>query len=275
MLIVDSQVHVWAADSPELPWPKPGAGRVAPHSDDPMTAAKLAGLMTEAGVDKAVLVPPSWQGERNDVVVAAARDYPGRFASMGRIDLDNPANRALLPTWRQAPGLLGIRLVLDSSAAWMREGSNHWLWAAAAEAGVPVTLYAAGFYPYIEDVLTRHKALKLCIDHMGCVGHTAGSVAFAHFPQLLALARYPNLAVKVSAAPGYSEQPYPFRDVHEPVKRVIDAFGPRRSFWGTDISRLSCTYAQVKTLFTEELGLREPDLEWIMGRGVCEWFGWK
>lgn len=47
-------------------------------------------------------------------------------------------------------------------------------------------------------------------------------------------------------------------------------------FWGSDLSRLPCTYRQVVTLFTEEIPwLTANDKEWIMGRGVCEWLGWK
>ena len=47
-------------------------------------------------------------------------------------------------------------------------------------------------------------------------------------------------------------------------------------FWGTDLSRLPCPYRQGITMFTEEIPwLTAEDKEWIMGRGVCEWVGWK
>ena len=56
---------------------------------------------------------------------------------------------------------------------------------------------------------------------------------------------------------------------------MFDAFGPRRMFWGTDLTGIPCTYRQAITLFTEEmLFLSDADLEWVMGRGVCEWLGW-
>lgn len=51
--------------------------------------------------------------------------------------------------------------------------------------------------------------------------------------------------------------------------------GPRRTFWGTDLTRMACTYRECVTLFTEELAWPTGrDLEWVMGRGVCEWLGW-
>jgi hypothetical protein len=58
-------------------------------------------------------------------------------------------------------------------------------------------------------------------------------------------------------------------------RQVFDAFGPKRIFWGSDISRVRHPYRQMITLFTEELAwLGEEDKTWIMGRGLCEWLGW-
>ena len=63
--------------------------------------------------------------------------------------------------------------------------------------------------------------------------------------------------------------------MHPYLRRVFDAFGPRRMFWGTDLTRLPCTYRQAITLFTEELPwLSADDQEWVMGRGPCDWLGW-
>ena len=46
-------------------------------------------------------------------------------------------------------------------------------------------------------------------------------------------------------------------------------------FWGTDITRMHCTYRQCITLFTEELPwLKGQDLEKVMGRGLAKWIGW-
>jgi len=38
---------------------------------------------------------------------------------------------------------------------------------------------------------------------------------------------------------------------------------------------MPCTYYECITLFTQHLPwLTGEDLEWVMGRGVCEWLGW-
>ena len=62
------------------------ARRVA-QLPEPFTHDKLLPLMNEAGVDRAVIVPPSWPGDRNDYGLEAVKRYPHRFAVMGRIPL--------------------------------------------------------------------------------------------------------------------------------------------------------------------------------------------
>src|SRR3989442_13290243 len=58
------------------------------------------------------------------------------------------------------------------------------------------------------------------------------------------------------------------------MKTLFDAFGPKRMFWGTDLTRMPCTYYECIHLFTDHLPwLGGEDLEWVMGRGVCEWLG--
>jgi len=95
-LIVDAQVHLWKAESADWWW-IPG---LKPQKPEPFTIEKLVPLMDEAGVDRAVIVPPDWAGYRNDYGLEAAKRYPNRFAVMGRIPLKNPRSAALLPTWR-------------------------------------------------------------------------------------------------------------------------------------------------------------------------------
>ena len=55
-------------------------------------------------------------------------------------------------------------------------------------------------------------------------------MTLAHLPNLLALARYPNVAVKATGVPGSTREPYPYRNLHPYLRRVNDAFGPERRF---------------------------------------------
>jgi predicted TIM-barrel fold metal-dependent hydrolase len=151
-----------------------------------------------------------------------------------------------------------------------------WLWPAAERAGVPVALLAADFLPVVGQVAERQPGLKLLIDHLGRAGAVKDAAAFANLPDLLALARYPNVSVKATGAPSYSSEPYPYRNIQPYLRQIYDAFGPERMFWGTDITRMPCSWHQCVTLFTEELPwLSEHDKELIMGRAVCDWLGWQ
>ena len=98
---------------------------------------------------------------------------------------------------------------------------------------------------------------------------------FANLSDMLALAKYPNVAIKASGAPSYSSGPYPYTSIHDYIHQIYDAFGPERMFWGTDITRMPCTWRQCITMFTEELPfLSESDKDLIMGRALCNWLGW-
>ena len=275
MRVVDSQVHLWAADTPERPWP-PGRAAQA-QKPYPIPREALLFQMDLAGVDRAVLVPPSWEGDRNDLALEAARLYPERFAVMGRLAVEKPESRALVADWKKQPGMLGMRFTFrtDLQRPWLTDGTADWLWPACEKAGVPLMLLVPGSLDVLGRIAERHPGLRLTIDHVGLLRLTRGPGVFEDLPKVCALAKYPNVAVKASGVPSFSAEPYPFRDVHEPMHRLFDAFGPRRTFWGTDLTRMPCTYRECIDLFTKELPwLAGDDLAWVMGRGVCEWLGW-
>jgi hypothetical protein len=49
----------------------------------------------------------------------------------------------------------------------------------------------------------------------------------------------------------------------------------RRVFWGSDLSRLPCTYEQYIALFVRQMPRLAPEnLNWIMGEGVSAWLNW-
>ncbi len=99
---------------------------------------------------------------------------------------------------------------------------------------------------------------------------------YADLAEMLALARLPNVAVKLSGAPSTSSQAYPYKNIHGYLHQIVDAFGPGRCFWGTDITRMPCSYGQCVTMFTEELSwLKGRDLEQVMGGAIVDWLGWK
>jgi predicted TIM-barrel fold metal-dependent hydrolase len=278
MKILDAQVHVWVPQSPERPWPQGGAARAQlPHALD---CSKLLAMMNEAGVDGAVLVPPSWEGDGNDHALAGAAAHPDRFAVMGRLALDQPNNARLLPDWKRQAGMLGVRLtfVQEREREWLRNGTTDWFWPAAEAAGVPVMLHATGLMGHVQAIAERHPGLTIIIDHFGLSTRMVNEGrAEQCIDDIVSLAKLPNVYAKVTAAPVYSRQPYPFRDMDRHIERVVRAFGPRRCFWGTDLSHAleRASYRQCVTHFTQELKfLSDEDKEWIKGRSLVECLGW-
>lgn len=275
MLIVDSQVHIWGANTPERPWP----ARAHAQRELPLGADELLVWMDAAGVDRAVLVPPSWEGDRNDLAIAAAAAHPTRFAIMGRFNPEAPGARDQIPGWTRQPGMLGMRFsfhlpVLQQP---LIDGKFDWVWGEAEKAGFPLmVLLPHRMMDAIERVAQKYPNLRITLDHLGLASTEKDEAAFRDLDRVLALAKYQNVAAKVSALPCYSSDTYPYRSLQPYVRRVYDAFGPQRMFWGTDQSRSPIGYRQGVTLFTEEMAwIPAADLEWIMGRGICEWLGWK
>ena len=277
MFIADAQVHIWGPNTPERPWRvgrKPVTERTAP-----LTAEELLGLMDGAGVARAVLVPPGFDMDRNDLILDAARRYPDRFGAMGRLVHEEPGARERIATWCKEPGMLGMRFSFNRPQLIppLVEGRVDWLWEEAEKAGVPVmVLVPHALIDVMDKIAGRYPALKLALCHLALPTEQRDAQAFAEFDKLMLIARRPNVMVKASGLPSYTTERYPFRGLQPYLRRVYDAFGPRRIFWGTDFSRLSCTYREAVTMFTEEIPwLTADDREWIMGRGLCEWLGWQ
>lgn len=271
--IVDAQVHLWKANTPDYPW-NPGAN---PQLPEPFTIERALTLMDEAGVDRVVVVPPGLN-DVNRYALEAARRYPNRFAVMGRIPLRDPKSAALLPRWKE-PGMLGVRVTfLGKDAAWLDDGTANWFWPAAEKAGLPVMFLAWGMASKFAPIAERHPGLHLIIDHMGV---NAAIAKEGRMPQAIgdavALAKFPNVSIKMSNLANSSLEPYPFRDMSEHLRRVFDAYGPQRCYWGSDLTQsfARATWRQRIAHFTEELTfLSESDKDWVMGRAILQRLKW-
>src|SRR5437899_1739684 len=141
---------------------------------------------------------------------------------------------------QMAPQAARKRMIVDSQV--------H-LW----KAGLPVMFLTTAQSSAFARVAERHPQLTLIVDHMGVSGEAAaGGRREEAFQQTLALAKYPNVSVKLSAIANFSQEPYPFRDAAPYIRRLYDAYGARRCYWGTDITNsfARATYRQRITQFT-------------------------
>ena len=273
MLIIDSQIHIWQN------------GRMSSHHRqvDTYSIEEAIAEMDAAGVNGAVIHPPSSLGEAVNIYAEeAVRRHPEKFCILGHMDLLRPDREIIVARWKERRGMLGFRFTfnLPGQKSWWTDGSLDWFWSACEKADLRVGLLAHGDnMAALGKIAARHPGLKLHIDHIGRGGGGRGVVddaVFADLPNMLALAKLPNIAVKLSGAPSYSSHPYPYKNIHGYLQQIIEAFGPDRCFWGTDITRMPCSYRQCVTMYTEEMPwLKGRDLERVMGSAVVDWLGWK
>ena len=202
-MIVDAQAHLWKAESDDWKW-VPGR---KPQLPEPFTIEKLVPLMDEAGVDRAVIVPPSWPGDRNDYALEAAKRYPNRFAVMGRIPLQKPESATLLPKWKEQPGMKGVRLTFQ------REQAAMLTKAPPTGSGPPPRRPACRSCSSPRTTCRSSRRSPSAIpalpsDHRPHESHRRRSATERRIARaiddVVALAKYPNVSVKLSSAPTYS-----------------------------------------------------------------------
>jgi len=284
MLICDTQVHIWAEQSPERPWAAGGPElhlRMG-HREKAIGYEELKDLMDAAGVDRALICPPTWDCDRNDLGLAAAAKYPDRFGLMARVPLTDPAaGRALLESWRDVPGVKGVRLTFfrPAESTWLGDGTADWYWPAAEALGVPTMVHPGPFKDDIAKIAERYPGLPLIVDHMGAPGTAKDEAVVAHVEKTVAMSRLANVSVKLSGLPAKSTAPYPYTNLQGCVRALVDAFGPGRCYWGTDLSRMlgfcGLTYRECVTHFTEHMDcLSADELDLVMGRALCDALGW-
>ena len=98
----------------------------------------------------------------------------------------------------------------------------------------------------------------------------------SRLPSLLALAKYPRVAVKLSAAPTLSLQKFPFADLWPNMHKIISAYGPERLMWGSDWTRALpvVSYTDQVRAFTETNELSATEKELILGKSLRTLLRW-
>lgn len=272
MFIVDSQVHLWKDAKMGLPHRQVAS----------FTVEDLLAEMNAAGVGGVVITPPGLGEPVNVQAVEAARAHPDKFCILGNFDLTRPDREQVVAQWKARTGMLGLRFTLSSpeQKSWWTDGTLDWLWPACERAGLVIGLLATGAnIGVVGQIAERHPGLRLHIDHMGC-GGGAGAAKDGAIAEVVKamekVAKHPNVGVKLSAAPSLSTAAWPYRNIHDYIRQIFEAFGPDRCFWGTDLTRMPIPYRQCVTMFTEEMPwLGGRDLERVMGGAIVDWLGWK
>lgn len=224
--LMDSHVHVWSR-SPAYPF---ASGATVPEID--ASAETLIRLMNEHKIARTVLIQVIHYKWDNRYLIDTLRRYPRRFIGVGRVNPEDPSAPDRLSELTET-GCCGVRIspAADASGDWIRGPLMEPLWKRCSDLKVPMTLlFPVGRLANVSPLIERHAELKVVIDHMAdCPVDDPVKLR-----QLNALARYPNVFVKISHMWSLSKQAYPYPDAGQMVARVRDAFGAKRLMWGTD-----------------------------------------
>jgi L-fuconolactonase len=273
MTVLDAQVHIWAPERPDRPW-IPGGAALA-HRPSPITADNLLADMDATGVDRVLVVSPSWEGVRNDVVLDAARQRPDRFGAVFRFAPDDTAAAARFAGWAADPVVHSARVLFHrDSATHLTDGTADWMWPELERAGLPVMVFAPGQYEPVGAVAKDHPDLKMTVCHMGFNPALRDEAALSTVDDLMRLSALPNVSVKATSLPSFVTEPYPFPTLQALVRRTIGEFGSERVFWGSDLSRLSCSYAELYRFAREELDVSDAERADLLGDAAATWYGW-
>jgi L-fuconolactonase len=276
MEIVDSQLHPHTPEMvAEADTDKTGSAHQL------RDAPALIDMMDSVGVNAALLVPTAAFGFDLDYVLGATVDYPGRFAVIARANPDDPDLDATMQQLSREPAVLGVRVILwrDDELERLDAGGYEPVFAAAERHGVPVTTYPPPRLAQIANVAQAHPQLALVIDHLGLEVPRRGmpfpANPFEKLPDLLGLAAFENISVKCSAVPAWSREPSPFADIWPHIHEVMEAFGPERVMWGSDITRCTNhTYAEALAYMRDTDELSESEKRLVMGESLRRIFRW-
>ncbi|MBN4083199.1 amidohydrolase [bacterium AH-315-B06] len=275
MPIIDSQVHAYAANTPDRPW------NTTPNWPDHVNGDEMVAAMDAVGVDGAIFVNAfSMYQYDSSFAVEVRNTHPGRFGLVKPVDPSDPAVADVIADWKKTPGTVGLRILLTHGPdravddpgldLILRETVRH---------DFPVNLLCWGKLDAGAALIDRHPDVRFVIDHLGLLqphDPPAPPEPWADLPKVLDLANRPNAVIKVSGACTLSHEPYPFPDIWDPLARVFDAWGLDRCLWGTDWTRAFAVvnYEQAVEPFRLTDRLTESERATLMGGACAKAYGW-
>jgi L-fuconolactonase len=249
---------------------------------DAVTPERAIGAMDAVGVDAALLTS-FFLYKDVQYLLDAARMAPNRFAVVVQIDLHGPDPAGEVARLGAAPEVLAVRIVFPASDDLLfrrlvaRELND--VFSAANEVGVPVMITIGGRAFAIRKAAEDHPSLPIVIDHLGVVQGAHNDAPVEPFRQLkdvFDLHDVPNVYVKLSGAPTLSSRPFPFDDLDEPIRELVDTFGAERVLWGSDFTRTRPhhTYAEALGFLQSSRFLTQTEKDWLLGGSLQKLTGW-
>ena len=272
MLIIDTHAHIYAWD--ELRYPPAESPVRPPFATGTLESFK--NLAVENHVSRCCAVQPfSFYRWDNRYLWDLSDQHRERVAGVCTLNPDDPDSPLLLESCVRRFGVRGLRSYAAADGNLKHSGVRT-LWCKALEMGIAVSAcVSADKIDELVAMVSSFPALPVVVDHCLITKPTQDLPAILKV--FLCLARFPNVYAKLSFLPLGSAEDYPYRDMHEPCKRIIAAFGPERCVWGNtfpcELWSPKSTYSQNLQIFTTELGLSEAAKTCILGRTANRlWF---
>ena len=275
MPIFDAQVHAYERNHAGRPW----VGTL--YGPAEVTGDQMVAAMDEVGVDGAVLVSPfSMYRYDASYAVEVLAKHPNRFRLAKPVDPTDPRVVDTVTDWASTKGTVGIRIFLrDAVSTDPADPAINRVLATAAQHSLPVNVACTGRLDQARHLAARNPNTRMVIDHLGLPQpHEPPPPAepFADLPKLLAMAAHDNVAVKISGACTLAHEPFPYKDIWDPLARIFDAFGFGRCMWGTDWTRAVglLTYKQGVDAFRVTDRLSASDRATLMGDTLARIYNW-
>ena len=278
--LVDAHVHVHSPHLEEYP--------LAPGFDKSdlwypsMTPEDYAGYCRRYGTVRANLVQPTWYGLDHTYIIDCIARAPGRYVGTGVVPAVSdvslpPPDRAMLRLSER--GIRAFRIRGGSARAeigrttrWLDYPGYDAMFETAANHGLALSfLIGPDDLPEIDRMCSRYPDTRVVIDHVAGIRVRDGRFPVEQVEALCRLALHRQVTVKLGPFHVLSEQPPPFLDLLPLLRRVIDAFGPNRCMWETDVggpvpmSEPEEVYAATVELVLDHADfLSDGDREWIL-----------
>ena len=162
MTIIDSQVHVYEANTPKRPW------HSVPNWPDHVTGDEMVASMHKVGVDGAIFISAfSMYQYDASYAVEVQRAHPGRFALVKPVNPDDPAVADVIADWKKTPGAVGVRIMLTKEANRAPDDPGlDRIARAASRHDFPVNVLFWGNVDAGTALIDRHPETRFIIDHL-------------------------------------------------------------------------------------------------------------
>ena len=279
MRSVDTHTHTWGTNTNELPWQ---TEVLPPEWTGPYTHSDLVSDMEALGIDESVIVttPLYGRGSRaNEYTMRSIEAHPDRLYGVGLLDFFGDDTRESVRRVTGHDRMLGVRMhapfeyaeiptELNPDADWIADPLLDPVWDELDRQDAAMFVFPkARQLSLVATLAERHLTVPVVIDHMAWPDDetTPDDAPWTDFERV---ADCGNTYVKVSSLPRSADEPWPYPDLHDYVRNLLEWFGPERLMLGSDYPWMDnwASYDQCLSWVEEVEFLSARDLAYLSHR---------